>query len=85
MNSDLQKTILSAVLRHLLSAVGAWLLTKGLVSADQVTVITGWTDGLVGGVMLMGAIGWSVIRTRFLKKPTPLVIIQNPLPPKPVQ
>lgn len=62
------KSVLAAFVRHALTALGAWLLTKGQISKDQVVIINGWTDGIVGALILFGGVAWSWWRTTGFKQ-----------------
>ena len=57
--------IIGSILRHALSALGAYLVAKGYVDADTVG---GLVEQLVGGALAVGTIGWSVFRTKKLAK-----------------
>ena len=57
--------IIGSILRHGLSALGAYLVTKGYLDADSVSSIV---EQLVGGVLAAGTIGWSVYRSKKLAK-----------------
>jgi hypothetical protein len=48
---------ISSLLRHGLSALGGFLVAKGLASADQVAEIAGATVTLIGAV-------WSIWKTK---------------------
>jgi len=57
--------IIGSILRHALSALGAYLVAKGYVDADTAG---GLVEQLVGGALAVGTIGWSVFRTKKLAK-----------------
>lgn len=57
--------IIGSILRHGLSALGAYLVTKGYLDADSVS---GIVEQLVGGILAAGTIGWSVYRSKKLAK-----------------
>lgn len=57
--------IIGSILRHGLSALGAYLVTKGYLDADSVS---GIVEQLVGGILAAGTIGWSVYRSKKLEK-----------------
>ena len=57
--------IIGSILRHGLSALGAYMVTKGYVDADTVA---GLVEQLLGGILAAGTIGWSVYRSKKLPK-----------------
>ena len=57
--------IIGSILRHGLSALGAYLVTKGYLDANSVS---GIVEQLVGGILAAGTIGWSVYRSKKLEK-----------------
>jgi hypothetical protein len=57
--------IIGSILRHALSALGAYLVAKGYVDADTVG---GLVEQAVGGVLAVGTVAWSVFRTKKLAK-----------------
>lgn len=57
--------IIGSILRHGLSALGAYMVTKGYVDADTVA---GLVEQLLGGILAVGTIGWSVYRSKKLPK-----------------
>lgn len=59
MNSNL-----SSLIRHFLTAAGGFLVAKGLASADQVAE-------LVGAVVSIAGVGWSVYNNKKAAKPAP--------------
>ena len=56
--------IVGSILRHGISALGAYLVAKGYVSADEVS---GMVETLTGAVLALGTVGWSVWRSNKLK------------------
>ena len=56
--------IVGSILRHGISALGAYLVAKGYVSADE---ISGLVETLTGAVLALGTVGWSVWRSNKLK------------------
>jgi len=61
MNSNL-----SSLLRHILTAAGGFLVAKGLASADQLAE-------LVGAVVSIAGVGWSVYNNKKAAKTAPEV------------
>ena len=59
MNSNL-----ASLLRHFLTAAGGFLVAKGLASADQLAE-------LVGAVVSIAGVGWSVYNNKKAAKPAP--------------
>ena len=59
MNSNL-----ASLLRHILTAAGGFLVAKGLASADQLAE-------LVGAVVSIAGVGWSVYNNKKAAKPAP--------------
>lgn len=59
------KVIIGSILRHGLSALGAYLVAAGFITPDEVT---GLVEVLSGAIIAVGTIGWSVYRTNKLKK-----------------
>ena len=57
--------IVGSILRHGISALGAYLVAKGYVSADE---ISGLVEQLVGGVLAVGVIAWSYLSRKKLAK-----------------
>jgi len=57
--------IIGSILRHGLSALGAYLVAKGYVDADT---IGGLVEQAVGGLLAAGTVGWSIYRTKNLAK-----------------
>ena len=56
--------IIGSILRHSLSAVGAYLVAKGYLDASAVS---GFVETLAGGILTIGTVGWSIYRTKKLK------------------
>lgn len=57
------KTIVGSIIRHGLSALGAYLVTAGYVSADQVA---GLVEVVSGAILAVGTVIWSVYRSKKL-------------------
>jgi hypothetical protein len=57
------KVIVGSIVRHGLSALGAFLVAAGYVSADEVS---GLVEVVSGAVIALGTVGWSVYRTKKL-------------------
>jgi len=55
------KVIIGSIVRHSLSAIGAFLVTKGYVTADEVT---GLVEVIAGAILALGTVGWSVYRSK---------------------
>ena len=55
---------ISSLLRHGLSALGGFLVAKGLASADQLAE-------LVGAVVSIAGVGWSVYNNKKAAKAAP--------------
>mgnify|MGYP001191656299 FL=1 len=62
MNSNL-----ASLLRHILTAAGGFLVAKGLASADQLAE-------LVGAVVSIAGVGWSVYNNKKAAKDSPNAI-----------
>ena len=58
---------LTSLIRHLLSAAGGFLVAKGLASADQLAE-------LVGAVVSIAGVGWSVYNNKKAAKDSPNAI-----------
>ena len=58
---------ISSLLRHGLSALGGFLVAKGLASADQLAE-------LVGAVVSIAGVGWSVYNNKKAAKAAPDVV-----------
>jgi len=57
---------LASLVRHILTAAGGFLVAKGLASADQLAE-------LVGAVVSIAGVGWSVYNNKKAAKATPEV------------
>ena len=57
-------TNLASLIRHLLTAAGGFLVAKGLASADQLAE-------LVGAVVSIAGVGWSVYNNKKTTKAAP--------------
>jgi len=57
--------IIGSILRHALSALGAYLVAKGYVDADTAG---GLVEQVAGGLLAVGTVAWSVFRTKKLAK-----------------
>lgn len=57
--------IIGSILRHGLSALGAYLVASGYLDSDAVG---GFVESTVGAVLALGTVGWSIYRTKKLKK-----------------
>jgi hypothetical protein len=55
---------LASLLRHILTAAGGFLVAKGLASADQLAE-------LVGAVVSIAGVGWSVYNNKKAAKDAP--------------
>jgi len=56
---------ITSTLRHFLGTLlGAWV-SKGIITGDQVTIITDAVTAIVGIALL---VGWSLIEKKLLKK-----------------
>jgi uncharacterized membrane protein YebE (DUF533 family) len=55
---------LSSLVRHILTAAGGFLVAKGLASADQLAE-------LVGAVVSIAGVGWSVYNNKKTAKAAP--------------
>jgi hypothetical protein len=60
-------TNLASLIRHILTAAGGFLVAKGLASADQLAE-------LVGAVVSIAGVGWSVYNNKKATKDAPNVI-----------
>ena len=58
---------LSSLIRHGLTAAGGFLVAKGLASADQLAE-------LVGAVVSIAGVGWSVYNNKKAAKAAPEVV-----------
>lgn len=58
---------IASLVRHILTAAGGFLVAKGLASADQLAE-------LVGAVVSIAGVGWSVYNNRKTAKDAPNVI-----------
>jgi hypothetical protein len=58
---------IASLVRHILTAAGGFLVAKGLASADQLAE-------LVGAVVSIAGVSWSVYNNRKTAKATPNVI-----------
>jgi hypothetical protein len=58
---------LASLLRHILTAAGGFLVAKGLASADQLAE-------LVGAVVSIAGVGWSVYNNKKTAKAAPDVV-----------
>jgi hypothetical protein len=58
---------LASLIRHILTAAGGFLVAKGLASADQLAE-------LVGAVVSIAGVGWSVYNNRKAAKVAPDVV-----------
>lgn len=56
--------IIGSILRHGITALGAYLVTKGYIEPDAVA---GFVEAIVGGVLALGGLAYSVYRTKKLK------------------
>ena len=54
---------IKSLIRHILSAVGGYLVAKGLVSSDQLPEI-------IGAIATLGAAAWGVYSKRKTASPT---------------
>lgn len=57
------KVIVGSILRHGLSALGAYLVAKGYVTADEVSSLV---EVVSGAILAVGTVGWSVYRSKKL-------------------
>jgi hypothetical protein len=58
---------IASLVRHILTAAGGFLVAKGLASADQLAE-------LVGAVVSIAGVGWSVYNNKKAAKAAPNVI-----------
>jgi hypothetical protein len=58
---------LASLIRHILTAAGGFLVAKGLASADQLAE-------LVGAVVSIAGVGWSVYNNKKTAKAAPDVV-----------
>jgi hypothetical protein len=58
---------IASLVRHILTAAGGFLVAKGLASADQLAE-------LVGAVVSIAGVGWSVYNNKKAAKAAPNII-----------
>lgn len=56
--------IIGSILRHGLTALGAYLVAKGYIEPDAVG---GFVENIAGGILTLGTLGYSIYRTKKLK------------------
>lgn len=57
MESDLLKTSIGGIIRHIVGALGAALATKGTIGESDVEI-------LVGAALALFSVAWSVVQKR---------------------
>lgn len=57
--------IIGSIVRHSLTALGAYLVAKGYIEPDAVSSAV---EAVTGGLLAIGGLVWSAWRTKQLKK-----------------
>lgn len=59
------KIVMGTIVRHIVSAIGAVLVTKGVVEPDGLTALVESTTGFI---LAIGVVGWSYYSRKKLAK-----------------
>jgi hypothetical protein len=69
------QAMILGLIRHLLTGLGGYLVSVGLVTGDQ-------SADLIGAVMVIASTGWSVYQKK-QQKAEVKIALETPVPPKP--
>jgi ribose/xylose/arabinose/galactoside ABC-type transport system permease subunit len=63
------KSVIATLVRRAMVVVGTWLCSRGLITeGDWQTIVTGNIDVLVGVVVMIASVVWSIFKNKRLEK-----------------